>query len=45
MKYDGKSHPVRLSSGAVGGLSGIPIRCYVFDGAAIGIDATIFNTP
>ena len=43
MKYDGKSHPVRLSSGAVGGLSGIPIRCYVFDGAAIGIDATIFN--
>jgi hypothetical protein len=45
MKYDGKSHPVRLSSGAVGGLSGIPIRCYVFDGAAIGIDATIFNAP
>ena len=43
MKHDGKSHPVRLSSGAVGGLSGIPIRCYVFDGAAIGIDATIFN--
>jgi uncharacterized protein (DUF927 family) len=43
MKYDGKSHPIRLGSGAVGGLSGIPIRCYVFDGAAIGIDATTFN--
>jgi hypothetical protein len=43
MKYDGKSHPIRLGSGAVGGLQGIPIRCYVFDGSAIGIDATIFE--
>ena len=43
MKYDGKSHAVRLGSGAVGGLSGIPVRCYVFDGNAIGIDAATFE--
>ena len=43
MRYDGKSHPIRLGAGAVGGLSGIPVRCYVFDGAAIGIDETIFD--
>jgi uncharacterized protein (DUF927 family) len=42
MKHDGKSHPVRLGAGAVGGLSGIAIRCYVFDGDAIGIDETAF---
>ena len=45
MKHDGKSHPTRLSAGAVGGLSGIPIRCYIFDGAAIGIDAATFDQP
>lgn len=45
MKHDGKSHPTRLGAGAVGGLSGIPIRCYVFDGDAIGIDETAFSTP
>lgn len=44
MKHDGKSHPVRLGAGAVGGLSGIPIRCYVFDGDVIGIDETAFST-
>ena len=44
MKHDGKSYPVRLSAGAVGGLSGIAIRCYVFDGDAIGIDETAFST-
>jgi len=44
MKHDGKSHPTRLGAGAVGGLSGIAIRCYVFDGDAIGIDETAFNT-
>lgn len=44
MKYDGKSHPIRLGSGAVGGLSGIPVRCYVFDGDAIGINETAFST-
>jgi hypothetical protein len=45
MKHDGKSHPTRLGAGAVGGLSGIAIRCYVFDGDAIGIDETAFTTP
>jgi len=45
MKHDGKSHPTRLGAGAVGGLSGIAIRCYVFDGDAIGIDETAFATP
>lgn len=43
MKFDGKSHPIRLGAGAVGGLTGIPVRCYVFDGNALGIDATIFD--
>jgi hypothetical protein len=43
MKFDGKSHPVRLGAGAIGGLTGIPVRCYVFDGNALGIDATIFD--
>lgn len=45
MKHDGKSHPVRMGAGAVGGLSGIPIRCYVFDGDMIGINESAFNTP
>ena len=45
MKHDGKSHPTRLGAGAVGGLSGIAIRCYVFDGDAIGIDETAFTPP
>ena len=45
MKHDGKSYPTRLGAGAVGGLSGIAIRCYVFDGDAIGIDETAFSTP
>lgn len=43
MRYDGKSHPIRLSAGAVGGLRGIPVRCYVFDGTALGIDAATFD--
>ena len=45
MKHDGKSYPTRLGAGAVGGLSGIAIRCYVFDGDAIGIDETAFSAP
>lgn len=44
MKHDGKSHPVRMGAGAVGGLSGIPIRCYVFDGDVIGINESAFNS-
>lgn len=45
MKHDGKSYPTRLGAGAIGGLSGIAIRCYVFDGDAIGIDETAFTAP
>jgi len=43
LKYDGKSHPTRIGAGAVGGLSGIAVRCYIFDGDAIGIDETAFT--
>ena len=43
LKHDGKSHPTRIGAGAVGGLSGIAVRCYVFDGDAIGIDETAFS--
>lgn len=44
LKHNGKSHPTRLGAGAVGGMSGIAVRCYVFDGDVIGIDETAFNT-
>jgi hypothetical protein len=43
LKHDGKSHPTRIGAGAVGGLSGIAVRCYIFDGDVIGIDETAFN--
>ena len=42
IKYEGKSHTTRIGAGAVGGLSGLAVRCYVFDGAAIGLDETAF---
>ena len=42
VKYEGKSHTVRIGAGAVGGLSGLSVRCYVFDGAAIGLDQNSF---
>lgn len=43
VKHEGKSHTVRIGAGAVGGLSGLAVRCYVFDGAAIGLDETAFT--
>ena len=43
VKHEGKSHTVRTGAGAVGGLSGLAVRCYVFDGAAIGLDETAFT--
>jgi uncharacterized protein (DUF927 family) len=43
MKHEGKSHPTRLGAGALGSMSGIAVRCYIFDGAAIGIESTAFN--
>jgi hypothetical protein len=42
VKHEGKSHTVRIGAGAVGGLSGLAVRCYVFDGAAIGLDESSF---
>ena len=42
LKHGGKSHPTRIGAGAVGGLSGIAVRCYIFDGDIIGIDETAF---
>jgi len=42
LKHEGKSHPTRIGAGAVGGLSGIAVRCYIFDGDVIGIDETAF---
>jgi uncharacterized protein (DUF927 family) len=42
VKYDGKSATTRIGAGAVGGLSGLAVRCYVFDGAAIGLDESSF---
>jgi hypothetical protein len=43
VKYEGKSHTTRIGAGAVGGLSGLAVRCYVFDGAAIGLDEATFS--
>ena len=45
LKHNGVSVPVRIGAGAVGGLSGIAVRCYVFDGDAIGVDETAFPSP
>ncbi len=45
MKHDGKSHPVRIGAGALGGMAGILTRCFVFDAKALGIDATQFTPP
>ena len=43
MKHDGKSHPIRIGAGALGGMSGILVRCYVFDAKALGIDPLQFT--
>jgi len=45
VKHDGKSITVRIGAGAVGSLSGLAVRCYIFDGEAIGIDQTAFAAP
>jgi hypothetical protein len=44
VKFDGKSDTKRIGAGAVGGMTGLNVRCYVFDGKAMGIDATAFQT-
>jgi hypothetical protein len=45
MKHEGKSHPIRIGAGALGGMAGILTRCFVFDAKALGIDATQFTPP
>jgi hypothetical protein len=45
VKNDGRSSTVRIGAGAIGSLSGLAVRCYIFDGEAIGIDQTVFSTP
>lgn len=44
VKYEGRSETKRIGAGAVGGMTGLNVRCYVFDGKAMGIDATAFQT-
>ena len=45
MKNNGLAEVKRIGAGAVGSLSGLGARCYVFDGAAIGISENSFTTP
>ena len=45
MKNNGLAEVKRIGAGAVGSLSGLGARCYVFDGAAIGISKNSFTTP
>ena len=42
VKHNGEARPTRLGAGAVGGLNGISLRCYILDGDAIGIDREQF---
>jgi uncharacterized protein (DUF927 family) len=42
-KHNGLSEVKRIGAGAVGSLSGLGARCYVFDGTAIGIDEGSFK--
>lgn len=44
VKNNGVAIAKRIGAGAVGGLTGLCIRCYVFDGEAIGIDESAFTT-
>jgi len=44
VKHDGKAETKRIGAGAIGGMTGLNVRCYVFDGKAMGIDATSFQT-
>lgn len=42
-KNKGLAEVKRIGAGAVGSMSGLGVRCYVFDGAAIGIDENHFK--
>jgi hypothetical protein len=46
IKNNGTAVAKRIGAGAVGGLSGLCVRCYVIDGTAIGVDEHSFqNAP
>ncbi len=44
LKNNGTAVAKRIGAGAVGGLSGLCVRCYVIDGTAIGVDEHSFIT-
>jgi hypothetical protein len=44
LKNNGTAVAKRIGAGAVGGLSGLCVRCYVIDGTALGIDETSFTS-
>lgn len=44
VRNNGRAEVKRIGSGAVGGMSGLNVRCYAFDGKAMGIDASSFQT-
>lgn len=44
VKNNGVASAKRIGAGAVGGLAGLCVRCYVFDGEAIGVDESAFTT-
>lgn len=44
IKHNGTAVAKRIGAGAVGGLSGLCVRCYVIDGTALGIDETSFTS-
>lgn len=45
VRNNGLAEVKRIGAGAVGGMSGLNVRCYVFDGKAMGLDAKSFQTP
>lgn len=44
VKHNGKSHPVRMTAGIIGAFKGAAVRCYCFDGTALGVSADMFLT-
>lgn len=43
IKHNGLATTKRIGAGAIGGLSGLNVRCYCFDGEAIGLNETAFS--
>ena len=44
MKNNGLSITKRIGAGAIGSLSGLNVRCYCFDGTAIGVSTSSFKS-